>query len=509
MTSTADTSSTNPGLEGHDGRSGKAVIDIPTDEFRAMGHRLVDDIAALLDAIRKKPVAPGKKPSEVRALLGQASLPETGEDPGLILEDATRLLFRNSTFNGHPRFFGFITASATPIGILGEMLAAAVNPNAGAWILSPAATEIELQTVRWMAELTGFPVNCGGIFVSGGNMANMLCFMAARAKAARVMAESGSGKQLRCYASVETHTWIEKAVDITGLGAASICRLPIDRQGRISATHLREAIDRDIREGAAPFLVVATAGTTNTGAVDPIAEITDVCREREVWLHVDGAYGAPVAALPGASQDLVAIGSSDSLAIDPHKWLYAPLEAGCALVRDKADLLRAFSHHPHYYHFEDIEGEAGTNFHELGPQNSRGFRALKVWLALKQVGRSGYVEMISQDISLARKMFEAVSAAPLLEAFTCELSIVTFRFVPARLRNSPSDDADYLNRLNEEILSVLQLEGEMFLSNATIDGKFLLRACIVNFRTTTDDARAVAEIVVRTGERVDEYLRDS
>ncbi len=481
-------------------RESLAPIDMSGDTFRALGHRLVDEIATELDRIRELPVSPGSKPSDVRSLLGDPHIPESGADPGQILSDATALLFQNSTFNGHPRFFGYITASAAPIGILGDLLASAINPNAGAWILSPAATEIELQTIRWMAELTGFPSDTGGIFVSGGNMANMVCFLAARAKVP-------VGGDLRCYASAETHTWIEKAVDIAGLGADAICRLAIDDDERVSANELRDQIAADKAAGKTPFLVVATAGTTNTGAVDPIAGIADVCRDHNVWLHIDGAYGAPVAALPGASPDLRAIGRADSLAIDPHKWLYAPLEAGCALVRDRADLKRAYSHHPHYYHFDEIDGEAGTNFHELGPQNSRGFRALKVWLAMKQVGRAGYIEMIEQDIALTRALFDAVRREPELEAHTCELSIATFRYVPSDIRSRAEEFSDYLNQLNEALVTALQVEGEVFVSNAVIRGRFLMRACIVNFRTTIDDVNAVPQIVTRVGKRIDARMR--
>jgi aromatic-L-amino-acid decarboxylase len=495
------------GDESMNERQTRAEIDITSDEFRRMGHKLVDDVAAFLDGIAERPVAPGKLPSEVRALLGEIDIPEHGSDPATILADATNLLFANSTFNAHPRFFGYITASATPIGILSEMLAAAVNPNVGAWQLSPAATEIELATVRWMAQITGFPADCGGIFVSGGNMANMVCFLAAKSKAMRESGDSSRYSRLRCYASAETHTWIDKAADIAGLGAESIRHLAIDAKGKVSASELRSMMEADRGAGLIPFLVIATAGTTNTGATDPIAEIAGLCEEEGVWLHVDGAYGAPVAALPGASADLIAMGRADSLAIDPHKWLYAPLEAGCALVRDRADLERTFSHHPHYYHFDDVEGENGTNFYELGPQNSRGFRALKVWLAMKQVGRAGYVKMIAEDIALAEEMFRLVKLAPALEAFTCDLSIVTFRYVPQDLRPVAAESTEYLNKLNEELISALQNEGEIFLSNATIDGRFLLRACIVNFRTMLDDVRAVPGVVVRVGQRVDAALR--
>ena len=489
------------------GREGRAEIDIAPQEFRRIGHKLVDDVAAFLEGIATRPVAPGKLPSEVRALLGERDIPETGADAAAILAEATELLFANSTFNGHPRFFGYITASATPIGILSEMLAATVNPNVGAWQLSPAATEIELTTVRWMAQLTGFPEDCGGIFVSGGNMANMVCFVAAKARAMRESADPSRYGKLRCYASAETHTWIDKAADIAGLGANNIRHLGVDADGKVSSSELHAMLEADRRDGLVPFLVIATAGTTNTGATDPVSEMADICGEHNVWLHVDGAYGAPVAALPRASEDIRAIARADSLAIDPHKWLYAPLEAGCALVRDRSELERTFSHHPHYYRFDDVEGEKGTNFHELGPQNSRGFRALKVWLAMRQVGRAGYVKMIGDDIALAEDLFDSVKNTPSLEPYTCELSIVTFRYVPADLRGLAGESTEYLNKLNEQLISALQNEGEIFLSNATIDGRFLLRACIVNFRTTLADVRAVPEVVVRVGERIDAMLR--
>lgn len=482
-------------------RKGQAAVDLPAKTFRTMGHRLVDDVATLLEGLPERKVAPGKRPSEVKALLGGAAIPENGADPVRLLAEATALLADNSTFNGHPRFFGYITASPTPIGILSEMLAAAINPNCGGYVLSPLATEIELQTIRWMAELTGFARDCGGLFVSGGNMANMVGFLVAKAKA------EGDPAKLRCYASAETHTWIDKAPDMFGLTDQSVVRLPVDPAGRISADAIRTAIESDRNAGMIPFLVIATAGTTNTGAIDPIGEIADLCESEKLWLHVDGAYGAPAASIANAPEDLKHLGRADSLAIDPHKWLYAPLEAGCALVKNAEDLRTTFSHHPPYYHFDDIQGEEGTNMYEYGPQNSRGFRALKVWLAMKQVGRAGAVKMIEEDIALTKKMYEAILLEPQLEAFTCELSIVTFRFVPEDLSRESASDTEYLNKLNEELQNALQAGGEIFLSNGTLDGRFLLRACIVNFRTTDEDVLVVPEVVVRVGERVDRELR--
>ena len=324
-------------------------------------------------------------------------------DPGPLLERTARLLFEHSLFNAHPRFFGYITAAPAPIGVLGDFLAAAVNANVGAWTLSPAATEIESQTVRWIASLIGYPVDCGGLLVSGGNMANIVCFLAARAAKARWnVRERGvigdAGQRLRVYGSAETHTWIQKAADIGGLGTDSIRWIPTDSSLRMNVAALRRQIEADKAAGDVPCMVVGTAGSVSTGAIDPLPDISAVCQEHDVWFHVDGAYGGFAAAVPDAPDDLRALSAADSVAVDPHKWLYAPLEAGCALVREPGLLRAAFAYHPPYYHFD----EQATNYVDYGPQNSRGFRALKVWLALRHVGAAGYRTMIAEDIRLSR-----------------------------------------------------------------------------------------------------------
>ncbi len=498
----------------------RAPIELSAETFRAMGHRLVDDVAELLATLRDRQVTPGVEPADIRALLPRGGIPERGTDPEALLRETTRLLFEHSTFNGHPRFFGYITAGPAPIGILADMLASAVNPNVGAWSLSPIATEIERQSVRWIAELIGYPKDAGGIFVSGGNVANIICLLAARTAVTPwdVKADgarpAGETRQLVLYTSKETHTWINKAADICGLGTNAIRWVPIDEKGRMRVDALREAIARDRAARATPFLVIGTAGTTNTGAIDPLPEIGAVAREAGLWFHVDGAYGAPVAALPDAPDALRAMSDADSVAVDPHKWLYAPLEAGCALVRHREALHRTFLQAPPpYYHFEDNDQDPPINYYEWGFQNSRGFRALKVWLALQQVGREGYVRMIADDIALTRVLFETVAAHPELEAVTCELSIATFAYVPRDLRPSLAEGsrraavADYLNELNSAILTKTQHDGGVYLSNAVVNGRFLLRACIVNFRTEREDVLAVPEIVVQAGQALDRKMR--
>jgi glutamate/tyrosine decarboxylase-like PLP-dependent enzyme len=486
-----------------------APLEINPADFRAIGHHLVDRIADLLATFPQRAVTPGESPSAVRqALNATLPLPDLGADPATLIDHAADLLFDHSLFNSHPRFWGYVTAPAAPIGILGELLAAAVNPNNGAWFLSPMASEIEAQTIRWIAQLLGFTTECGGLLVSGGNMANMVGFLAARQARAgwdvRAAGMQGEKTQrLRVYCSTETHTWIHKAADLSGVGTDGIRWISTDKDLRMNVDELRKQIRADREAGEHPFIVVGAAGSVSTGAIDPLPEIARICREEEVWFHVDGAYGGFAAMLPDAPSDLRGLSEADSVAVDPHKWLYAPLEAGCALVRDPEKLRAAFAYHPPYYHF----GVEAINYFDMGPQNSRGFRALKVWLALQHVGRTGYEQMLGDDIRLAKELHNLIVKQAELQAFTQSLSITTFRYVPPALKPGSDDAEAYLNQLNTELLTRLQNSGKAYVSNAVLDGRFLLRACVVNFRTSLADIQALPELVINIGREVDTDLR--
>jgi aromatic-L-amino-acid decarboxylase len=481
-----------------------ASLEMSEEQFRLLGYDLVDRIAGFLGSMSGRPVTPAEDPDTVRTALGASrTLPEEGKDAGELLRDASRLLFEHSLFNGHPRFFGYITSSAAPVGMLAELLAAAVNPNVGAWKLSPMASEMEGQVIRWLAEFIGYPADCGGLLLSGGSMANLTCFLAARAaRAGWDVRKQGiaAGPRMLVYASTEAHTWIQKAADLTGLGTEAIRWIAVDRQQRMDLAALETQYRRDLEAGYRPFLVVGSAGTVSSGAVDCLPALAAFCRDRKLWFHVDGAYGALAAAVRGASADLMGLSMADSVAVDPHKWLYAPLEAGCALVRDPAALRNAFSYHPAYYSF-DVEA---TNYFDIGPQNSRGFRALKIWLALQHAGAAGYREMIGDDIALARRLFTLAAEHPELEALTHNLSITTLRYVPSELRAGLGSEPTeaYLNRLNQRLLTSIEKSGEAFCSNASIDGRYALRFCIVNFRTSTGDIEAVPQLVARLGAQV-------
>ncbi|MDQ3288827.1 MAG: aspartate aminotransferase family protein [Pseudomonadota bacterium] len=487
--------------------SRQAVLAMSPDQFRDLGHGLVDALADFLAGLPARPVTSDATPAGVRSLLPTGAIPEHGAPAERLLSDTTKLLIDHSLFNGHPRFFGYVTAGPAPMGVLAELLAAAINANVGGATLAPVASAIEEQTVRWIAELMGYPEDCGGLLVSGGNMANIVAFFAARrAHADWDMRQQGVGKgpPLLVYASTETHTWLHKAADLSGIGTDAIRWIPTGSDGRMDTAGLSERIAADREAGSQPFLLIGTAGTVATGAVDPLPGLARIAREQKVWFHVDGAYGGVAATLLDTDEsalvpsDLAGLREADSIALDPHKWLYAPLEAGCVLVRRAEDLRDAFSYKPSYYRFDDDTEEPLPNYYEYGPQNSRGFRALKVWLQLRQAGRAGYRQMMADDIRLAHRLQSQVRASDSLEPGPGGLSIATFRYVP---QSAPQDDTrgKWLDALNTELLDRLQRGGEAFVSNAVINGGFWLRACIVNFRTGVADVDALVSVVERLG----------
>jgi aromatic-L-amino-acid/L-tryptophan decarboxylase len=486
-----------------------APANMSKDEFRKIGHYLIDSIADLFDRIGEGPVTSGENASQLESFLGNSPLPAAGNSPDAIMEKAVELLYNHSLFNGHPKFLGYITSSPAPIGVLADLLAAAVNPNVGAEILSPMATAIEKQTVRWLAELIGVSNTYGGIMVSGGNMANFTGFVVAITRAKSILEERGiSFENARpvVYCSKGTHTWIDKASAFFGVGKQAVRWIEQDDSGKIPIGTLTKKIEDDLQNGYTPFLVIGNAGDVSTGVVDDLKGIAVVCKKHNLWFHIDGAYGVPAAVVPRLKTLFAGIEEADSIALDPHKWLYSPLEAGCTLVKDPNTLLSTFSAHPEYYNFSNAES-ATHNYYEYGFQNSRGFRALKVWAALQQMGRDGYIRMFEQDIALSQLLFSLAEDNSELEAVTQNLSITTFRYIPTKWQGESETKEAYFNQLNEALLNVLQQKGEVFLSNALVNGKYCLRACIVNFRTSEKDIEEIIAIVVKEGRKVDESLR--
>ena len=485
-------------------------IEINKKDFREIGYRLIDSLSDFYDSINEGLVTKGETPTQIQTILGNASMPENGMSVSELVTKTTDLLLNHSLLNGHPKFFGYITSSPTQIGALADLLAAAVNPNVGANILSPMATAIEKQTVKWLAEFIGVSPNYGGILVSGGNMANFTAFLAARtAKASKNIKEEGlanASEEMVFYCSKATHTWIEKAAILFGHGTKAIRWIPTLPDNTMNTDILMQTIIDDIQQGKKPFLVIGNAGDVSTGVVDNLFEIATICKEYNLWFHIDGAYGIPAAVIPQYKNVFDGIQEADSIALDPHKWLYAPLEAGCTLVKNPQHLIDTYSAHPVYYNFDNSTNEPTLNYYEYGIQNSRGFRALKVWMALQQVGKNGYVKMINEDIELAQLLFEEAKNHEELEAVTQNLSITTLRYIPIGYVREGGIDEKYLNTLNEKLLNELQQQGEVFLSNSVVNEKYCLRACIVNFRTSKKDIYDVIEIIVREGRKVAKNL---
>lgn len=482
----------------------KTPLQISDNDFKTIGYKLIDNISDLNSTIEEKPVTAAKKPKELQAVLGNGSFPEKGISVDKLVSKATDLLFNNSLFNGHPKFMGYITGSAAPIGVLADMLAASVNPNVGAHILAPMATEIEKQTIQWLAEFIGVSSNYGGILVSGGNMANFTAFLAGRtAKAPKQLKKKGIAslsKKLTMYCSKSTHTWIDKAAVLFGHGTNDIRWIETDADNRMNLEALNLAIEKDIKDGCQPFFVIGTAGDVSTGIVDDLEGIAAICKTHKLWFHIDGAYGVPANIIPELENTFKGIKEADSIAIDPHKWLYSPLEAGCTLVKNPKHLIDAYSSNPEYYNFGNENSE--QNYFEYGFQNSRSFRALKVWLMLQQVGREGYRRMISEDIELSKLLFSLSDKHPELEAVTQSLSITTFRYTPSNISKKVKNITEYLNQLNETLVNKLQQGGKVFVSNAIINEDYCLRSCIVNFRTSKKDIEEIIDIVVEEGKKV-------
>jgi aromatic-L-amino-acid decarboxylase len=485
-------------------------IEIGKEEFRRIGYQLIDAVSNFIDTIDEKPVTTGESSKQLQHIIGTSSLPEYGTPAEEILARTSDLVFNHSLLNGHPKFLGYITSSPAPIGALADLLAATVNPNVGAQILSPIATEIEKQTVKWLAEFIGVSPTYGGLLVSGGNMANFTAFLAARtAKAPNNIKEDGisnGSQKLVIYCSKTTHTWIEKAAVLFGHGSKSIRWIQTDAANKMDNGVLESTIKNDLQDGYRPFLVVGTAGDVSTGVVDDLAGIAAICKTYDLWFHIDGAYGIPAAVIPELKPLFEGIQEADSIALDPHKWLYNPLEAGCTLVKNPIHLTDTYSSHPAYYNFSSNEESQAHNYYEYGLQNSRGFRALKVWITLQQVGRTGYAKMIGDDIKLSELFFELANNHSELEAISQNLSITTLRYMPANF--TKNNNEAYLNALNEALLNELQQGGEVFLSNAIVMEKYCLRGCSVNFRTSAKDIEEIIQIIVREGRKMHKKLQE-
>lgn len=468
------------------------------EDIRHFGHQVVDLIAHHLTSLPERPVFRSFPPELAERFLG-AALPLAGQDPEEILAEFARDVEPYPFGNGHPRFYGWVNSPPAVIGVFAEALAAAINPSVAGG--NHAATYVERQVLSWFKSLLGFPASSMGLLVSGGSMATLTGLATARhvqlkAKLGmdvRISGLQGVGRRLLVYTSPEGHSCIRKTVELLGLGSDNLRVVPVDAQRRMQAQALEAALQQDLEAGHVPIAVAASAGTVNSGAIDPLAVLRALCDRYGLWLHVDGAYGAPAILSQRYHQELEPMALADSVALDPHKWLYIPVEAGLVLIRDGQAMRDTFSLVPPYLRNDGKTDEIfGLPwFSEYGFQQTRGFRALKVWMSLKHHGLSGYAEAIERDIALAEHLARLVDTSEDLQRLAAGLSIVCFRYAPPQWRG----DAERLDVLNKALLETLQRNGQAFLSSTTLDGTFVLRACIINPRTTPEDLERLVALV--------------
>jgi aromatic-L-amino-acid/L-tryptophan decarboxylase len=463
--------------------------DTPLALGEARTETLEHGLALILESWRGFDRARSYQPpiaEHIRALLDQG-LPQSGIGPHAALDEVSEIL-DESLAHSRPRFFGYVGSSGLELGVLADALAGSHDINLAA--SAAAADLVERQTLRWVGDLVGYPA-AWGTFTSGGMLSNLTALTAARERAQPGCRIDGCDGRGVVYASVEAHSSVERAVEVLGLGRRALRPIEIDAARRMRPDALAAAIDRDVAEGLRPVAVVATAGTTLTGAVDPIRAVAEVCAAHGVWLHVDGAYGLPAAATGSARHLFDGLELADSAALDGHKWLFVPKACGVLLVRNRADLEAAFSHDAPYI----PEIEFGEHPVEWTLEYSRPFRALKLWLALRAHGAEAFREAIEHDLELARLVADLVRSADDLELMTePALSIVPFRHVPSR------GDPDAHNR---RLVGALQRDGRVYVTGAVVDGRWCLRPCIVNYRTSADDARALVDVVREVGRRIE------
>ncbi|MCL4559117.1 MAG: pyridoxal-dependent decarboxylase [Chloroflexi bacterium] len=474
------------------GNHDEITPEMTPEQFRRLGYQAVDLLADHLDRLQKR-LEPARRavPEGLRQQLLEQPLPQNGSEPEELLAYFAENILPYPLGHTNPRFFAWVNSPAAPISVIGELLAAGMNSSVAGG--DQAGTYLEHAVLDWLKEIMGFPKESGALLVSGGSLATIVGLAVMRYAHAQSGDLRGRGLQgedppMVVYTSAEAHSCVDKAVELLGIGHDSLRKIPVDGDFRMDVGKLQQQIEIDRQSGLHPVCVVASAGTVNTGAVDPLEQIADVCVQEQLWFHVDGAYGGIAVLSEQAREWFRGIERADSLGIDPHKWMYIPIECGCVIVRNRQSMRDAFSAVPPYLR----DDRQLPWFSEYGPQQTRGFRALKLWLAMKQVGVEGYRQLISRDIHLAERLREKIKARPDFELISAgPLSVTCFRYAPPGI---PAPELDAFNRM---LLDAVQKVGEVYLTSTILNGVFALRASIINFRTEEADLDFLLDAIER------------
>jgi aromatic-L-amino-acid decarboxylase len=485
-------------------------LDPSANDIRGWGKIAIDVMADYLSSIGDRRVYPATTSKAIRERLVTA-LPEDGRTFQELLETFTGTIVPLTRQNAHPRMFGYVQGPGTAIAAIADLLASTLNANLTVWRSAPSAVELERLTIDWIKQIVGFEADAAGLFVSGGSMANFSALAAARHAIAPDAASDGmqsSSRKLRVYCSNQTHHSIAKAATLLGIGHDNVREVAVDERFKVRVDELERMIEQDVAAGHLPFCIVANAGSVMTGACDPIAALREVADRYGLWLHVDGSYGG-FATLAASVHSLFAgMERADSISLDPHKWLYLPADCGCVLYRDAAAARATFAHEAEYTRVLPQQAAESFAYWGFGPELSRRFRALKVWMTLQSFGLRALRESIEKDLACARHLESLVDASNDFEMLApVELSIFCLRYVPATFRsdtNTRSVEAEQeLDAVNEQLLVALQQDGSSYLSNAQIDGRFALRGCVMNFRTQLSDMQILLDDLRRLAPAVE------
>jgi aromatic-L-amino-acid decarboxylase len=458
--------------------------DMNLDDFRRHGYQLIDWIADYLAHPERYPVLSRSQPGQIKAQL-PAAPPNQPEPMAQILADFEKIVVPGLTHWNHPGFFAYFGITGSGPGILGELLMAGLNVNAMLWRTSPAATELEEVTLDWLRQMLGLPAGWEGVIMDTASISSMVAIAAAReALGLEVRAKGLAGRadlpRLRVYISDQTHSSVEKGAITLGIGQENVVKISSDAAFRLQPELLQAALETDLAAGYRPFFVCATVGTTSTTSIDPILPIADLAERYQLWLHVDGAYGGVAAMVPEMRHILAGAERADSLVVNPHKWLFTPIDCSAFYTRRPEVLKRAFSLVPEYLRSAETDAQVVKDYMDYGVQLGRRFRALKLWLVLRYFGCEGLVARLREHLRLAQQLAAWVDESPLFERLApVPLSTVCFRAHPP---DWPDEAA--LNQLNETLLHAVNATGQIFISHTKLNGRYTLRLAIGNIRST-------------------------